>query len=137
MSVLPKIEEFLFGPATAPYQVEGGLDELSDYGMYAKVASSPFKEPARNGCDHFNLYEQDIRLIAELGFNAYRFGVEWARVQPELGVTDENARDHYRRMAEACRRYGLAPVVTLHHFSSPRWLITAGDGSPAKLPSCS
>jgi beta-glucosidase len=69
-------------------------------------------------------YPEDIALLADLGFNAYRFSIEWARVEPEEGQFSLAQLDHYRRMLAACHEHGLKPVVTFHHFTSPRarWL---------------
>jgi beta-glucosidase len=58
--------------------------------------------------------------------NAYRFSVEWSRIEPECGYVSRAALDHYRRMVESCLGAGLTPVVTLNHFTLPRWLATDG-----------
>jgi beta-glucosidase len=83
-------------------------------------------EPSGDACDHFHRYREDIDLLAGLGFNSYRFSVEWSRIEPEDGEFSEAALQHYGRMVAACREAGLEPVVTLHHFTTPRWV--AGRG---------
>jgi len=83
-------------------------------------------KPSGDACDHYHRYAEDIALIAGLGFNAYRFSIEWAGVEPAPGEFSIAQLDHYRRMLEVCRRHGLAAVVTLHHFTSPRWLAARG-----------
>ena len=87
--------DFLIGAATAAHQVEGN-NRHSDYWIMENIKHSDFAEPSGLACDHYNRYDEDIRLLAESGCNAYRFGIEWA------------------------------PVVTLMHFSSPAWLISKG-----------
>ncbi len=69
---------------------------------------------------------EDIAMLAALGFGSYRFSVEWSRIEPEPGEFSHQALDHYRRMVACCREHGLDAVVTLHHFTSPRWLAAEG-----------
>ena len=70
---------------------------------------------------NIELTRQDIALIASLGFNTYRFSIEWARIEPEEGEFSVAELEHYRRMLAACHEHGLTPIVTYHHFTSPRW----------------
>ena len=65
-------------------------------------------------------------MIASLGFNTYRFSIEWARIEPEAGEFSRAALDHYRRVLAACHEHGLTPIVTYHHFTSPRWFAAKG-----------
>jgi beta-glucosidase len=67
-------------------------------------------------------------VIAALGLNAFRFGVEWARIEPEKGEISTAELDHYSRVVDACLHQGVEPVVTLHHFTSPQWLIRYNGG---------
>ncbi len=64
--------------------------------------------------------------MADAGLNAYRFSVEWARIEPEEGHFDETEAEHYLDVIRCCKEHGLEPIVTLHHFSSPKWLIGKG-----------
>jgi beta-glucosidase len=116
---------FLWGAATAAHQVEGG-NINSDAWLLEHVDGTIFSEPSGDACDHYHRYREDIALLASLGFNAYRFSIEWARVEPEEGEFSLAQLDHYRRMLAACHEHGIMPVVTLHHFTSPRWI--AGRG---------
>lgn len=116
---------FLWGTATAAHQVEGN-NTNSDFWVMEHVPDTIFIEPSGDAIDHYHRYPDDIALLAELGFNSYRFSVEWARVEPEDGRFSVAALDHYRRMLELCHAHGLKPVVTYHHFTSPRWLISQG-----------
>ncbi len=116
---------FLFGAATAAHQVEGN-NKNSDCWAQEQMEFTSFDEPSLDACDHYNRYEEDIRLMAEAGLNVYRFSIEWARVEPEEGVYDEAEIEHYGKVLDYCRANGLEPVVTMHHFSSPLWLIKNG-----------
>jgi len=117
--------DFLWGTATAAHQVEGN-NTNSDFWVMEHVPDTIFAEPSGDAIDHFHRYPQDMALLAELGFNSYRFSVEWARVEPEDGRFSTAALDHYRRMLESCHAHGLKPMVTLHHFTSPRWVVSQG-----------
>ncbi|MBR3357933.1 MAG: family 1 glycosylhydrolase [Solobacterium sp.] len=119
------MSKFMVGAATAAHQVEGN-NIHSDYWLQEQMPHSSFTEPSGIACDHYRRYEEDIRLMAEAGLNAYRFSVEWARIEPEEGVYDEKETEHYRDVIRTCRKYGLEPVVTLMHFTSPAWLIRKG-----------
>ena len=118
-------KEFLIGAATAAHQVEGN-NTNSDYWAQEQMPHTSFAESSGIACDHYNRYEEDIRLLAEAGLNAYRFSVEWARIEPEEGRFDEKEIDHYRRVIACCKTYGVEPIVTLMHFTSPVWLIRKG-----------
>lgn len=123
MSKFP--EGFLLGAATAAHQVEGN-NTNSDCWAQEQMPHSSYKEPSGPACDHYHRYAEDIRLMKEAGLNAYRFSIEWARIQPEEGVFDEEQIEHYRKVIRCCKENGLEPVVTLFHFSSPVWLIRKG-----------
>lgn len=117
--------DFLIGAATAAHQVEGN-NVNSDYWLQEHMPHSSFTEPSGMACDHYHRYEEDIRLLAEAGLNAYRFSVEWARIEPEEGRFDENEIAHYKDVIACCKKHGVEPVVTLMHFTSPAWLIRKG-----------
>ena len=116
---------FLWGTATAAHQVEGN-NWNNDWWAWEHTPGSPCQEPSGDACDHFHRYGDDIRLLAGLGFGAYRFSLEWSRIEPEDGEFSRAALDHYRRMCAACLEHGVAPVVTFHHFTTPRWVAAAG-----------
>ena len=123
MAKFPK--GFLLGASTAAHQVEGN-NIHSDYWTMEHMKSTSFLEPSLDAVDHYNRYRDDIRMLAEAGLNAYRFSVEWARIEPKEGVFDEAEIKHYADMLDCCREYGVEPIVTLHHFTSPKWLIEKG-----------
>lgn len=118
-------QNFLWGCATAAHQVEGN-NVGSDFWLLEHLKNTIFAEPSGDACDHYHLYRQDLQTVAKLGFNAYRFSIEWARVEPEPGCYSRAELEHYRRLAAACRELSLTPVATFHHFTSPRWLAAAG-----------
>ena len=132
MNKFPK--DFLLGAATAAHQVEGN-NRNSDCWALENMAHSSFSEPSGDAVDHYNRYREDIALMAQAGLNTYRFSIEWARIQPEEDRFDETQLAHYRDVIRCCRDHSLEPLVTLHHFTSPKWLITKGgweaDTTPA------
>jgi beta-glucosidase len=116
---------FLIGAATAAHQVEGNNTQ-SDFWAMEQAPHSMFKEPSGDAVDHYNRYREDIDILAGAGLNSYRFSIEWARIEPEKGRFVEKEIDHYRGMLEYCRSKGVTPIVTMHHFTSPKWLIMEG-----------
>ncbi len=129
----PFPEHFLWGGATAAHQVEGN-NINSDSWLMEHLKPTEYKEPSLDACDHYHRFDQDLALFAELGWNAYRFSVEWARIEPEEGYFSRAETEHYRRMLDACHEHGLTPVVTFHHITSPRWLISAGGWQDPRTP---
>lgn len=118
-------DDFVWGTATAAHQVEGGTWN-NDWWVFEHQPGSGTLEPAGDACDHFWRYPSDIALLAELGFGAYRFSLEWSRIEPDEGEFSVAALDHYRRMCDTTVEHGLVPVVTFHHFTTPRWAVTDG-----------
>ena len=116
---------FLLGASTAAHQVEGN-NIHSDLWAQEHMKYTSFAEPSGDAVDHYRRYAEDIALLAGAGLNAYRFSIEWARIEPEEGRFDEAEVEHYRDVIRCCRSHGVEPVVTLHHFSSPKWLIEKG-----------
>ncbi|MBR5338884.1 MAG: family 1 glycosylhydrolase [Lachnospiraceae bacterium] len=118
-------EHFLIGAATAAHQVEGNNTNC-DFWAQEQLPHSSFLEPSGIACDHYNRYEEDIQLLADAGLKAYRFSVEWARIEPEEGRFDDAEIAHYERVIDCCLAHGIEPVLTLFHFTSPVWLIKKG-----------
>jgi beta-glucosidase len=119
---------FLMGASTSAHQVEGN-NVSSDWWALENRPGSFVAEPSGDAADSFHRWPQDMDLLSELGFNAYRFGIEWARVEPERGRISRAAVAHYRAMVLGALERGLEPVVTLHHFTSPRWFSELGGWS--------
>lgn len=120
-----KEEIFFIGAATAAHQTEGN-NIFSDCWAMEQMPHSSFAEPSLNAVEHYRRFEEDIRLLASAGLNAYRFSIEWARIEPQEGSFSEAEIEHYRKVFDICRAVGVEPIVTMHHFSSPRWLIEQG-----------
>lgn len=118
-------KEFLLGASTAAHQVEGN-NIHSDFWAMEQLEHSSFKEPSLDAVDHYNRYKEDMDLMAEAGLNAYRFSIEWARIEPTKGIYDESEVNHYKEMITYCKSKGIEPIITMHHFSSPKWLIENG-----------
>jgi len=118
-------KSFMIGASTAGHQVEGN-NKQSDFWTMEHLPHSVFKEPSLDAVDQYNRYEEDIKLMAEAGLTAYRFSIEWARIQPTKDTFDEKEINHYRQLLECCHNHNITPLVTLHHFASPHWLISEG-----------
>ena len=116
---------FLWGAGTAAHQVEGGNDR-NDWWTWELDPNSHCVEVSGDACDHWNRYPADLDLLAQLGLRAYRFSIEWSRVEPREGDFSVAALDHYREVCEAARERGIVPVVTFHHFTTPAWLTAIG-----------
>lgn len=123
-------DQFLFGVANAPYLCEGGYNTTegpkNNFGYFESDGAVP---PSGATTRFWEDYEQHIALAAELGLNAFRMGIEWARVQPTTELEpgpppdwDDDALDRYAQILATVYRYGLEPVLTLHHFTYPAWL---------------
>ena len=93
---------FLLGASTAAHQVEGN-NIHSDLWAQEQMKNTNFAEPSLDAVDHYHRYEEDIRLLAEAGLNAYRFSIEWARIEPEEGRFDEAEIAHYRDVIRCCK----------------------------------
>lgn len=117
--------DFIWGAATAAHQIEGN-NVNADFWVAEHAGLPHLKEPSGDACDSYHRYREDIRLLAEAGLKAYRFSIEWARIEPERDQFSRAELLHYRDMIDACHEHGVTPVVTLHHFTSPRWFSQAG-----------
>ena len=126
-------DKFLWGCATAGHQVEGN-NTNSDLWAMEHMPESIFKEPSGDACDHYHLYPQDISMLADLGFNTYRFSLEWSRIEPEEGFFSNAELEHYRRMLATCREHRLTTLLTYSHFSIPRWFACKGGWQNPAAP---
>ncbi|WP_434384467.1 glycoside hydrolase family 1 protein [Melittangium boletus] len=121
---------FLLGTATASHQVEGGnTNDWADWERTRYPDGRPhIHEETQSGpaTDSWNRFAEDVTLMRRLGTNAYRFSVEWSRLEPEPGAWNTEALERYRQWARLLRAAGIEPVVTLHHFTLPRWVAAQG-----------
>ncbi|WP_034271438.1 glycoside hydrolase family 1 protein [Haloechinothrix halophila] len=126
-------ENFIWGTATASHQVEGN-NVNNDWWAREHAPDTICAEVSGDACDSYHRYGDDIAIVADLGLSAYRFSLEWSRIEPAEGEFSRAARDHYRRMVDACLAAGISPVVTINHFSIPRWLdVQGGWRSPVAV----
>jgi len=119
--VLPR--DFRFGVATAGFQIEGGYNGPGEpKNNWYRWESTGRVEPSGAAIGFWERYEDRLDLVAGLGCDSFRLSIEWARVEPEAGRPDASAIARYRDILGACQARGLAPLVTLHHFTHPWWL---------------
>jgi len=116
---------FLWGAAAAAHQIEGG-NWNNDWWAFEHQPGTPCVEPSGDCCDSSHRYAEDIALVRDLGLGAYRFSIEWSRIEPEDGEFSRAALEYYRRVLAECHAQGVQPVVTFHHFSTPRWMAALG-----------
>ena len=125
-------ENFLWGTATASYQVEGAVDEdgrgASIWDTFSHTPGKVYRgETGDIACDQYHRLEEDLDLMAELGMKAYRFSVAWPRVQPEgSGRTNLKGLDFYRRLVDGLRERDIEPMLTLYHWDLPQALEDRG-----------
>lgn len=142
-------ESFLWGAATSSHQVEGAthnqwsvwelqnaklaaskagqtLSWLPDWQDLKPQATDPNNYISGRATDHFNRYESDFDLLTSFNMNAFRFSIEWSRVEPEEGKFDLEALAHYRRYLRALKARGIEPMMTLMHWTLPLWFHEKG-----------
>jgi len=150
-------KNFLWGASTSAYQIEGGI--INDWSEWEKSevrskkfppeADQPLAEEVRSkkknkklrienficgqACDSYNRYEEDIELVKNLNCGAYRFGIEWARIEPEEGKFDMKEIEHYRKVLQAAKDRNLKVVLTLWHWTNPIWLSKIGGWENKKV----
>lgn len=104
----------MWGVATSAFQMEGAPD--ADWTHW----DSTFRQKPE-AIDHYNRCHDDLRLICDLGANAYRFSLEWSRIEPDEGRWNDDAIAHYQGIIDHLRADGIEPMLTIHHFTHPRW----------------
>ncbi len=146
--VFPK--DFYWGASVASHQVEGGtvnqwsVWELShaselantaetrlrpivpDWDSIKKRASSPSNYVSGKGVDHYNRYPEDFDIAKKLHLNAFRFGIEWSRLEPEQGQWDTAAIDHYKQYISGLKKRGIEPFLNIWHWTVPVWFEEKG-----------
>ncbi len=119
-------EHFLWGVASSGHQTDGG-DDAADTTFVEHIQPTVFVEPAGSACGSWERWRDDLDLISAMGLNAFRFSMEWARVEPSRGEIDEAALARYDALVDECVARGIAPVVTLSHFTAPHWFAREGS----------
>ncbi|HZA50513.1 MAG TPA: family 1 glycosylhydrolase [Myxococcaceae bacterium] len=122
---------FLLGAATASAQVEGGLDNnWTDWAAGSYPDGRPHIEGGQQiglSTDSWNKFStHDLPALVQLKANSYRLSIEWSRVEPSRGAFDQTAIDRYSGWMKALRANGITPMVTLNHFSLPKWVVEQG-----------
>ena len=124
-------EDFMWGTATAAHQVEGNNDN-NNWHTWEESSDDNGVPRIHNGdksglaADHWNRYNDDIQLMKDMGMNAYRFSIEWSKVEPKKGQFDQNAIQHYLDKIDSLQAADLIPMLTFHHFSQPKWFDALG-----------
>ena len=128
MDIIYMSKKFLFGVATSSHQNEGNNYLNNWWGWEIK------KKLPRSGkaCNSFIEYKNDIDLVRKLGCNSYRFSLEWSRIYLNEYKIDEDAIDVYRSMIKYCLKHEIEPIITLHHFTRPRWFDETYGGLHSK-----
>ncbi len=109
------------GVSTSSHQIEGNT--RNDWTLFEDEGKVP---RVGDACNSWEYMEKDILLIKRVGANAYRFSIEWSRIEPEEGMFNINALDRYRRFIDKVISEGVEPFITLHHFTNPIWFIKKG-----------
>ncbi|MBD2356754.1 beta-glucosidase [Tolypothrix sp. FACHB-123] len=128
MTIYQFSEDFYWGVATASFQIEGAVNEGGRKpSVWDKFTTIPGKilnqDTAKVTCDHYHLYEQDVKLMAELGIKHYRFSIAWPRIIPDgRGQVNEEGVDFYKRLVDCLHQYDITPHATLYHWDSPQAL---------------
>lgn len=131
--------QFLWGAATSAHQVEEGCTNNNWYAFESardesgrpRIAGG---QKAGDACLHWSRFREDIGLLKEAGLNAYRFSVEWSKIEPQAGLWNETALAHYEQVVDALLDAGIVPMVTLHHFTNPLWFEESGGFLRADAP---
>lgn len=129
-------EGFLWGTATSAHQVEGNNSNNDWWAFEQRPGAIWHGDRSGRACDWWHDAELDFDLMAQMGHNTHRLSVEWSRIEPEEGIFDPAAIARYRQMLVGLRQRGMEPMVTLWHFSSPRWLTRRGGWSNPTVVDC-
>ncbi len=125
-------EGFLWGTATASYQIEGAVNEdgrgTSIWDTFSHTPGKVYRGDTGDiACDHYHRLEEDLDLMADLGLKSYRFSVAWPRIQPEgSGPANQKGLDYYRRLVDGLRERSIEPMLTLYHWDLPQALEDRG-----------
>ena len=117
----PFPKDFLWGASSSAYQCEGAWDEDGKGPSVQDMAPViPGTSDWKVTSDHYHRFKEDIALMAEMGFNEFRFSIAWPRIIPDGdGAVNPKGVEHYHEVIDECLKYGIQPVVTLYHFDLP------------------
>ncbi|MGN9796411.1 glycoside hydrolase family 1 protein [Streptomyces sp. OZ13] len=126
---------FRFGVASSATQIEDRNPNTDWYKWTRPAPEGMGKSPfVGEGVKGYSKALQDVRLIEDLNVDSYRFGVEWARIEPRRNVIDKNALAHYKKQLDALAAKGIRPMITVHHFANPVWVDDPADNECANGP---
>lgn len=126
-------KNFKWCVATSAHQIEGG-NIHSDWWQWEQQGKVANKENTIHAADHWNRVEADADLITKINANAYRFSVEWAKIEPKDGQWDTAVLEHYKNEIKILRLKGIEPLITLHHFTLPNWVAEKGGWEWDMIP---
>ena len=118
-------KDFLWGSASAAYQVEGGWDAdgkgVSNWDKFVRIPGKTFKATTGDkAVDHYHRYKEDVKLMAEMGIKTYRFSIAWTRIYPDgNGEVNEAGLAFYDNLINELLKYGIEPMVTIYHWDMP------------------
>jgi len=127
-------ENFLWGSASAAYQVEGAWNEdgkgISNWDQFVRIPGKTYQATTGDkAVDHYHRYKEDIRLMAEMGLKTYRFSISWPRIYPNgRGEVNEAGLKFYDDLINECLKYNIEPMVTIYHWDMPQALEEAYHG---------
>jgi beta-glucosidase len=142
-------KQFFWGASTASHQVEGGtvnqwsewelanakqlsqlahqrLSWLPNWHEIKDQAEDPANYVSGRGVEHYKRYKEDLKIVKQLNLNAFRFGIEWSRIEPEPGVWNEKEIEHYRAYIKEMRALGIEPFINIWHWTLPTWFADMG-----------
>lgn len=142
-------KKFFWGASTSAHQIEGNTHnqwsiwelenaatraqqakyELKDLNIWEDIkdeATKPSNYISGTGIDHYNLYEQDFDILTKMNMNAFRFSIEWSRIEPKEGEWNAHAIEHYKLYLHGLKRRNIEPFVTLWHWTVPDWFEAKG-----------
>ncbi|MEO5499737.1 MAG: family 1 glycosylhydrolase [Candidatus Saccharimonadales bacterium] len=142
-------KRFYWGASTSAHQIEGSnhnnwsvwelenakslaksaewkMSDLPAWASVRKQATDPDNYVSGIAVDHYQRYELDLALAEKLNLNAFRFSIEWSRIEPEEGVWSREAIDHYREYIREIKKRGMEPLPTLYHWTTPVWFSDRG-----------
>jgi beta-glucosidase len=132
MSKLIFPKDFIWGASTSSYQIEGGYqDDGKGESIWDRFTHIPGKilnsDNGNIACDHYHLFDKDVKLMKELGLNSYRFSISWPRIFPDgRGKPNQKGIDFYKNLAGLLVDNGIIPAVTLYHWDLPQKLQDTG-----------
>jgi beta-glucosidase len=124
-------KDFLFGVATAAYQIEGAAHEDgrrdSIWDAFSRVPGAVVNgDNGDTACDHYHRYRDDVAMMADLGIQTYRFSTSWARIRPDGGEVNQTGMDFYSRLVDELLDNDIKPWLTLYHWDLPQALEERG-----------